>query len=72
MRVLVCSYIKTSRHPRRRETRARARARERTFTLAPSLFFSLSLPLSRNACTRMRTSRRLSYNGVFPYFCRLP
>lgn len=48
MRVLVCSYIKTSRHPRRRGIRASASAP----SLSPLL--PLSLSLSRNACTRTR------------------
>lgn len=49
MRVLVCSYIKTSRHPRRRGIRARAR--ERTFTL------SLAIPLSRGTRVRVRADK---------------
>jgi len=57
MRVLVCSYIKTSRHPRRRETRARARARERT-SRSPLLSFSLSLSLSRE--TRVRVCEQVA------------
>jgi len=56
MHVLVCSYIKTSRHPRPTSRDPCVRARERTLTLAPPPS-SLSLFLSLPRETRVHTNK---------------